>query len=152
MQRRYLETEPLKEEGKVNTLTPGVFKASYQTIERILNSGMEQAPAGPPALPRECKQPAAVPASGGKTPEVPIPSARPKIARGRLDESAAIEVKKNPALTYGQLAAILECSASTLRKRKKYPLLAAAKAMVKAERERFRGNSTWQDRGSDNDE
>ena len=72
--------------------------------------------------------------------------------RGRLDESAAIELTRNPALTYEQLAAILGCKPNTLRKRDKYPLLAAAKARVKAERDTFRGKSTWQDRHSEDDD
>jgi hypothetical protein len=72
--------------------------------------------------------------------------------RGTLDERAMIEVKKNPSLTYDQLAAILGCNASTLRNPRKYPLLAQAKAMVRAQRNTFRGASGWRDRRAGDDD
>jgi hypothetical protein len=73
----------------------------------------------------------------------------PKVPLGSLDERAAVEVAKNPSLTYAQLAEMLECSPSTLRDHKRYPLVAAAKKRVKAERERFRGGDAWEDRQAD---
>ncbi len=79
------------------------------------------------------------------------PSSR-KVPRGRLDEFAVIEIKKNPSLTDDQLAEMLECNSNTLRNRKKCPLLAAAKAMIKTERDRFRDGSSWRDRRPDNDD
>ena len=69
-----------------------------------------------------------------------------KVPRGRLDEQAAIEQKKNPSLTINQLSAILECNASTLRDPKRYPLLAAVKAEIREQREEFRNGSTWRSR------
>jgi hypothetical protein len=74
------------------------------------------------------------------------------VQRGTLDERAAIEVKKNPSLTYAQLARELKCNYSTLRNPKRYPLVAAAMKLVKAERERFRGGDTWEDRSPCDDE
>jgi hypothetical protein len=76
---------------------------------------------------------------------------RPKAPRGRLDESAVIELKKNPSLTFKQLAAVLGCSAGTLRDRAKCPLLAKAKAMIRAERDEYRRGSIWRDRRADED-
>jgi hypothetical protein len=108
----------------------------------------------PPADPTEedrTRPPAAVDASGDKAQNgQPARPAR-KVARGRLDEQAAIEVKKNPSLTYEQLANILGCNAGTLRDAKRYPLLAAAKKMVQADRERYRRGDTWEDRQADDD-
>jgi hypothetical protein len=97
-------------------------------------------------VPREIEEPDAV-IVGTKA----RPSSR-KAPRGKLDEFAVIELKKNPSLTDNQLAAMLECNPNTLRNPKKCPLLAAAKAMIKSERDRFRGGSSWQDRRPDNDD
>jgi hypothetical protein len=77
---------------------------------------------------------------------------KPSVRRGRLDEAAAIELTKNPSLTFEQLAATLGCRAGTLRDQKKCPLVAKVKAKIKAERDSFRGNSTWHDRKPEDDE
>lgn len=69
-----------------------------------------------------------------------------QVKRGSLDERAAIEQKKNPSLTFDQLAAMLKCNAKTLRNPKKYPLLAAVRAAFKAQRDEFRGSDEWNDR------
>jgi hypothetical protein len=83
--------------------------------------------------------------------DIEVPAARPKILRGQLDESAAILQTKNPAFTYEQLASTLGCTAGALRKKAKYPLLAAARARIKAQRLEF--NANWRDRQScDNDD
>jgi hypothetical protein len=107
--------------------------------------------AGPAGSPREDRQAAVADASGGKTSGSRAARQARKVPRGTLDERAAIEIKKNPSLTYEQLANILECNAGTLRDAKRYPLLAAAKKMIKAERERFRRGDTWEDRLADDD-
>jgi hypothetical protein len=73
-------------------------------------------------------------------------SVRPK---GALDERAAAEIMKNPALTHAQLAAILGCNASSLRNRKRYPLLAKAMDAVRATRLDYRAGATWRDRSDD---
>ena len=109
----------------------------------------EETTASPPP-PREDDRPPAVNALGNVTSEAP--SVKLRIPRGRLDETAAIEQKKNPALTFKQLAAILGCREGTLRDAKKCPLLAAAKAMIQAERDKFRDGSSWRDRRPDDDE
>jgi hypothetical protein len=83
--------------------------------------------------------------------EAVVTSVGPKFQRGRLDETAAIELKKNPSLNFKQLATILGCREGTLRDRKKCPLLAGVKAKIQAERDRFREGSTWRDRRSDDD-
>ena len=71
--------------------------------------------------------------------------------RGQLDQQAAIEVTKNPSLTYAQLAEMLRCNSSTLRNRRRCPLLAAAIAKIKAEKERFRRGNEWNDRRDDDE-
>jgi hypothetical protein len=76
---------------------------------------------------------------------------RTKAARGTLDERAVIALKKNPSLTNEQLASILECNANTLRNRHKCPLLASARAMIKAQRDEYRDGSSWRDRRADED-
>jgi hypothetical protein len=89
----------------------------------------------------EQDNPTASCASGEKMPEAPI--SRPKTPRGKLDKFAAIELTKNPSLTNNQLAAMRGCNANTLRNRKKCPLLAAAKAMIRAGRDNFRDVASW---------
>jgi hypothetical protein len=79
----------------------------------------------------------------------PPPQPRPK--RGTLDERAAIELTKNPALTYDQLAKMLGCRPGTLRDKRKCPLLAAAKAKIRASRQDFQGNDTWRDRDGEDE-
>src|SRR5579883_740649 len=96
-------------------------------------------------------EPAPGPAEAPSEVEPAGPPGR-KPPRGSLDEHAVIELKKNPALTFEQLATILGCNATTLRDRKKCPLLAQAKAMIRAERDTFRGAPTWRDRQPDDDE
>jgi hypothetical protein len=105
---------------------------------------------------REAAAPAG-PVTENPPPSEPGPATTSKarsrrFPRGQLDEHAAVELKKNPSLTYEQLANILSCSASGLRNRSKYPLVAAIKAKVRAEREHFRGGDTWCDRSADDDE
>lgn len=72
--------------------------------------------------------------------------ARPK---GGLDERAAAEVMKNPALTYKQLATILGCNASSLRNQARHPLLAKARTAVRATRLDYRAGATWRDHPDD---
>jgi hypothetical protein len=78
----------------------------------------------------------------------PPPSSR-KYTRGKLDEQASIELTKDPSLTCDQLAKMLGCNASTLRNREKCPLLAAAKAKIKAQKREFYGKDKWTDRRAD---
>ena len=77
---------------------------------------------------------------------------RRKTPRGRLDEQAAIELKKNPALSYEQLATILGCKPGTLRDKKKCPTLARARAIIRGQRDTFLGASIWKGRQPDDDE
>ncbi len=78
-------------------------------------------------------------------------AARP-IPRGSLDEQAVIELKRNPAATLKQLAAALNCRYGTLRDKKKCPMLAKARAILKAQREAYLEGATWRDRRPDDDE
>jgi hypothetical protein len=87
-----------------------------------------------------------------EAPPATVSILRPKILRGRLDETAAIELKKNPNLTFKQLASVLGCREGTLRDKAKCPLLAAVKARLSSERDRFRNGSCWQDRRPDDDD
>lgn len=101
---------------------------------------------------------------GEKPPEAPAGSAGPAppprreqeparaFPRGTLDERAVIELKRNPAATPQQLAAALGCRPGTLRDKRKCPMLARARAMLKAQRQAFREGSTWRDRRPDDDE
>ena len=59
---------------------------------------------------------------------------------------------KNPTLTIDQLAEALGCKPGTLYDKAKCPKLAGARASIKAQREEFRGGSTWRDRRRDADE
>jgi hypothetical protein len=111
--------------------------------------------AGPPPEGTEAPGPAAPAGDLDPRPDAPRTEAPPsnrKIPRGSLDERATIELKKNPSLTYAQLASILECRPGTLRDRRKCPLLAIARALIKAERDVYRGAPTWRDRRPDGDE
>ena len=98
-------------------------------------------------------------ASGTATPEAPAKLPDPvtldaarAIPRGSLDEQAVIELKRNPAATYKQLAAALRCRPGTLRDKTKCPLLAQARAIIKAQRDAFQGSSAWRDRRPDDDD
>jgi hypothetical protein len=75
----------------------------------------------------------------------------PYAPRGKLDERAAIELTRNPALTHVQLANMLGCSPRTLVDRRKCPLLFAAKAKIKAQKNEFRDGDKWSDRRADDD-
>ncbi len=96
-------------------------------------------------------------ARNGRTPEavaelpdlVTLDQAARNVPRGRLDEHAAIELTKNPSLTYEQLAAMLRCKPGTLRDKRKCPLLAAAKTQMKATKQEFYGKDKWTDRRPD---
>jgi len=77
--------------------------------------------------------------------------AEPKYTRGELDSHAAILQAKNPAHTFAQLATTLGCNASTLRDRKKCPLLAEARKRIKAEKLVYRKGDAWRDRRSDDE-
>jgi hypothetical protein len=90
--------------------------------------------------------------SGPKARPKQTPPARPRPPRETLDERATLALKKNPGLTFAQLAEMLGCHASTLRDRKKCPLLAAARASLKAARMDFRGAGTWWDRREGHDD
>ena len=102
----------------------------------------------------EAADPAADRPDGSGDPDRPAPEGRQarKVARGELDERAVALLLKNPTLTLAQLAVALGCQAGTLRDRRKCPKLAAARASIKAQREAFRGGSTWRDRRPGDDE
>jgi hypothetical protein len=112
-------------------------------MEMVRSSGPDLgAPAEPAAQQptgKSTKGPAAVRRAG-------------KYTRGKLDEEAAIEMTKNPGLTYEQLAHMLGCSAGTLRDGKKCPMLAAARAKIQAAKQDFRGKDGWKDRQAGDDE
>jgi hypothetical protein len=86
-----------------------------------------------------------------KTPTAITEAPARKYERGKLDEQAAIRYTENPALTFAQLAKMLECSSSTLRNRKRCPLLAAARDKVKANRNDFYRADSWSNRLADED-
>ena len=96
---------------------------------------------------------AAPPLGDGAAATLPETKRRPprKVPRGRLDEQAAIELKKNPSLTYAQLAEMLKCNPTTLRDKRKCPLLAGAKAEIKAQKREFYGKDKWTDRRDDDE-
>ncbi len=71
-----------------------------------------------------------------------------RVPRGRLDEQATIELTENPSLTYAQLAKMLKCNPTTLRDKRKCPLLASAKAKTKAQKREFYGKDKWNDPGA----
>ena len=75
-----------------------------------------------------------------------------KVPRGELDERAVALLLKNPTLNNSQLAEALGCREGTLRDKAKCPKLAMARASIRAQREAFRGGSTWCDRRPDDDE
>jgi hypothetical protein len=131
-----------------HTLLSGVFEASALILSRLLVEATGQArPARPDG------EPAAGPdASGSEAPGSRAGREARKVPRGELDERAVAKLIQNPTLTYRQLAAALGCNPNTLRDRKKCPRLAKARASIKAEREAFRGGSTWRDRRPDDDE
>jgi hypothetical protein len=143
LQRRYAElvNRCCNEPGRVDSVPPR--EAAEESEARKPSEKSRNLPAY-----RRFRRPK------GRSRIVPKAQVRPArgVPRGRLDEQAAIEVKKNPSLTYLQLAAMFHCNPSTLRDPKRYPLLAAAKKLVKAERDRFRGGDTWKHRLSTDDE
>ncbi len=104
----------------------------------------------------KCETEAARPAATPEGEYTLAPAAGTKAARavprGSLDDQAVTELKRNPAATYKQLAAALGCRPGTLRDKKKCPELAQARAILRAEREAFRGGSTWRDRRPNDDE
>jgi len=123
---------------------PPCIDVTQQEIDRLrwafqqLREVVEPTPSKPPA-----RKPEAHDQSASSRPKAPRRSA------GTLDERAAIELKKNPSLTFDQLANIVGCHPTTLRNRNRCPLLSAAKDMLRAERDRFRKGDEWNDRSED---
>jgi hypothetical protein len=112
----------------------------------------EPAAAGPTGNLREQRPAATADASGSKAPERRAGRPARKVPRGELDEQAVAILVKNPTLTFKQLAEALGCKPGTLRDKAKCPKLATARASIRAQREAFRGGSTWRDRCPDDDE
>ena len=104
-----------------------------------------------------CIEDPATPSTSSETiPEQEKPAAKPKalrtVRRGSLDMEAVTELKRNPALTNKQLAEIFGCNPGTLRDKKKCPMLAQARAILKAQRQNFQCGSIWRGHPPDDDE
>jgi hypothetical protein len=112
----------------------------------------EPAAAGPAESPRGNRQATGPDAPGSEAPGSRAGRQARKVPRGELDERAVALLLKNPTLTHAQLAEALGCRAGTLRDGKKCPKLAAVFAKLRAQRDEFRGGSTWQDRRPDEDD
>jgi hypothetical protein len=69
----------------------------------------------------------------------------PKKRNKNLDVRAVAEVAKNPALTYDDLAKILECKPGTLRDQRKCPMLRRSKDRIRAEKFDHRDSDQWRD-------
>jgi hypothetical protein len=134
-------------------------KLAFDEIDRLSISEvvnlLDSEAADTAAPPSKDESVATAPAPGSVTSEVTNPTAPPPpcrvIPRGKLDEHATIELTRNPSLTYDQLATMLGCSSKTLRDKRKCPLLAAAKAKIKAQWSEFLGGDKWSDRRADED-